>query len=125
MLALKHRQNKSQRQRVVVFAGSPVSEDEETLVRLGKKLKKNNVAVDVVAFANIEENEAKLQARRPKRTSPSSPLLRLTRSRAAPGVRERGEQQQQQQPGHRAARRAGAVRRAHWVRVRSRIGWLS
>ena len=64
MLALKHRQNKSQRQRVVVFAGSPVSEDEETLVRLGKKLKKNNVAVDVVAFANIEENEAKLQVSR-------------------------------------------------------------
>ena len=63
MLALKHRQNKSQRQRVVVFAGSPVAEDEATLVRLGKKLKKNNVAVDVVAFANIEENEAKLQAR--------------------------------------------------------------
>ena len=61
MLALKHRQNKSQRQRVVVFAGSPVAEDEATLVRLGKKLKKNNVAVDVVAFANIEENEAKLQ----------------------------------------------------------------
>ena len=56
MLALKHRQNKSQRQRVVVFAGSPVAEDEATLVRLGKKLKKNNVAV---------ENEAKLQARPP------------------------------------------------------------
>lgn len=63
MLALKHRQNKSQRQRVVVFAGSPVGEDEAALVRLGKKLKKNNVAVDVVAFANLEENEAKLQAR--------------------------------------------------------------
>jgi 26S proteasome regulatory subunit N10 len=65
MLALKHRQNKSQRQRVVVFAGSPVAEDEATLVRLGKKLKKNNVAVDVVTFANIVENEAKLQARPP------------------------------------------------------------
>ena len=89
MLALKHRQNKSQRQRVVVFAGSPVSEDEETLVRLGKKLKKNNVAVDVVAFANIEENEAKLQARRqiaprrglaPLRNSTHSYALRTRRS---------------------------------------------
>jgi len=67
MLALKHRQNKSQRQRVVVFSGSPVAEDEATLVRLGKKLKKNNVAVDVVAFANVEENEAKLQASRYQR----------------------------------------------------------
>jgi hypothetical protein len=63
MLALKHRQNKSQRQRVVIFSGSPVGEDEASLVKLGKKLKKNNVAVDVVAFANVEENEAKLQAR--------------------------------------------------------------
>ena len=115
MLALKHRQNKSQRQRVVVFAGSPVSEDEETLVRLGKKLKKNNVAVDVVAFANIEENEAKLQARCRDALS-SRCETQLTRLRSAPGVRECGEQQQQQQPGHRAARRAGAVRRAHRVR---------
>jgi 26S proteasome regulatory subunit N10 len=63
MLALKHRQNKSQRQRVVIFSGSPVADDEASLVKLGKKLKKNNVACDVVAFANVEENEAKLQAR--------------------------------------------------------------
>ena len=117
MLALKHRQNKSQRQRVVVFAGSPVAEDEETLVRLGKKLKKNNVAVDVVAFANIEENEAKLQARFAlNRVSSPRNALAHTFAVRAPGVRERGEQQQQQQPGHRAARRAGAVRRAHRVR---------
>ena len=117
MLALKHRQNKSQRQRVVVFAGSPVAEDEETLVRLGKKLKKNNVAVDVVAFANIEENEAKLQARFAlNRVSSPRNALAHTFAVRAPGVRERGEQQQQQQPGHRAARRAGAVRRPHRVR---------
>jgi 26S proteasome regulatory subunit N10 len=64
MLALKHRQNKSQRQRVVIFSGSPIAEDEASLVKLGKKLKKNNVAVDVVAFANVDVNEAKLQARR-------------------------------------------------------------
>lgn len=59
-LALKHRQNKNLRQRVVVFVGSPLegpNADEHALVRLAKKLKKNNVAVDVVAFGDgIEQS---------------------------------------------------------------------
>ncbi|PWN51130.1 hypothetical protein IE53DRAFT_368322 [Violaceomyces palustris] len=59
-LALKHRQNKNQRQRVIVFVGSPISEPEASLVRLGKKLKKNNVAVDVISFGEDEENQEKL-----------------------------------------------------------------
>ena len=59
-LALKHRQNKNLRQRVLVFIGSPLPEAgpeaERALVRLAKKLKKNNVAVDVVAYGDgIEE----------------------------------------------------------------------
>ncbi|KAI9461044.1 hypothetical protein F5148DRAFT_1300190 [Russula earlei] len=59
-LALKHRQNKNLRQRVVVFVGSPLEDAspdaERALVRLAKKLKKNNVALDVVAFGDgIEE----------------------------------------------------------------------
>jgi 26S proteasome regulatory subunit N10 len=59
-LALKHRQNKNLRQRVLVFVGSPLAgapgADERAMVRLAKKLKKNNVAVDVVAFGDgIEE----------------------------------------------------------------------
>ena len=61
-LALKHRQNKSQRQRIVLFVGSPLEEDERTLVRLGKKLKKYNVAVDVVNFGEQNDNAAKLEA---------------------------------------------------------------
>ena len=32
-LALKHRQNKNQRQRIIVFVGSPIKEDEKDLVR--------------------------------------------------------------------------------------------
>jgi 26S proteasome regulatory subunit N10 len=58
-LALKHRQNKTQRQRLIILVGSPLSasQDEKALVRLGKKLKKNNVAVDVVTFAS-EPSEA-------------------------------------------------------------------
>ncbi|KAF9365065.1 hypothetical protein BGX34_011554 [Mortierella sp. NVP85] len=61
-LALKHRQNKNQRQRVIVFVGSPVEEDERTLVKLAKKLKKNNIAVDVINFGEEAENTSKLEA---------------------------------------------------------------
>ena len=59
-LALKHRQNKNQRQRVIAFVGSPVSDSEEGLVQLAKKLKKNNVAVDIVNFGEDAQNESKL-----------------------------------------------------------------
>mmetsp|Transcript_32315 Transcript_32315/g.62124 ORF Transcript_32315/g.62124 Transcript_32315/m.62124 type:complete len:395 (+) Transcript_32315:215-1399(+) len=62
-LALKHRQNKNQRQRIVLFTGSPVGADQAAMVKIGKKLKKNNVAVDVVCFGDLdEENMAKLEA---------------------------------------------------------------
>ncbi|KAI9016777.1 hypothetical protein DFJ74DRAFT_678281 [Hyaloraphidium curvatum] len=61
-LALKHRQNKNQKQRIIIFAGSPIEEDEKTLVKLGKKLKKNNVAVDVINFGEEAENTTKLDA---------------------------------------------------------------
>ncbi|KAF8941527.1 hypothetical protein BGZ58_006930 [Dissophora ornata] len=61
-LALKHRQNKNQRQRIIVFVGSPVEEDEKTLVKLAKKLKKNSIAVDVVNFGEEAENTTKLEA---------------------------------------------------------------
>ncbi|KAJ7967174.1 26S proteasome non-ATPase regulatory subunit 4-like [Quillaja saponaria] len=56
-LALKHRQNKNQQQRIVVFAGSPVKYDEKVLEMIGKKLKKNSVALDIVDFGG--EDEAK------------------------------------------------------------------
>ncbi|GAA6014636.1 hypothetical protein JCM10207_006885 [Rhodosporidiobolus poonsookiae] len=49
-LALKHRQNKNQRQRVIVFSCSPVKETQAALVKLGKKMKKNNVALDIISF---------------------------------------------------------------------------
>jgi len=62
-LALKHRQNKSQRQRIIVFVGSPIVEDEKTLVKLAKKMKKNNVAIDFVNFGEVDtDNTTKLQA---------------------------------------------------------------
>ncbi|CAI5722144.1 unnamed protein product [Hyaloperonospora brassicae] len=61
-LALKHRRNKTGGQRVVVFVGSPIEEDEKQLTRIGKLLKKNNIAVDVVSMGELDANAAKLQA---------------------------------------------------------------
>nr|POF26261.1 26s proteasome non-atpase regulatory subunit 4 like [Quercus suber] len=62
-LALKHRQNKSQRQRIIVFVCSPLHDDKSTLVKLAKKMKKNNTSIDIVAFGDLtDDNLAKLQA---------------------------------------------------------------
>jgi len=61
-LVLKHRQNKSQQQRIIFFVGSPIQEDKDGLVRLGKRLKKNNIAVDIVNFGEESENADKLDA---------------------------------------------------------------
>ncbi|KAK9237195.1 hypothetical protein V1525DRAFT_432964 [Lipomyces kononenkoae] len=60
-LALKHRQNKAQRQRVIVFVGSPVQDDEKELIKLAKKMKKNNIAVDFINFGEDAENVDKLE----------------------------------------------------------------
>ena len=56
-LALKHRENKNLRQRVIVFAASPVETDQDTMVKLAKKLKKNNIAVDIVALGDAIGSE--------------------------------------------------------------------
>lgn len=62
-LALKHRQNRSQAQRLVLFVGSQVTGSDKELERMGKRLKKQNVALDVVNFGSeSESNQPKLQA---------------------------------------------------------------
>lgn len=60
-LALKHRQNKKQKQRIIAFVGSPVTASEKELEALGKNLKKNSVALDLVSFGEVEENAPKLE----------------------------------------------------------------
>ena len=61
-LALKHRRNKNGGQRIVLFVGSPLgSIDSRTLVKAGRQLRKNNVAIDVVAMGELEENEERLR----------------------------------------------------------------
>lgn len=65
-LALKHRQNKGQRQRIIVFTCSALgegSESQSSLVKLAKKMKKNNVNVDIIALGELgEETVSKLRA---------------------------------------------------------------
>jgi len=61
-LALKHRKNKNGGQRILSFVGGPVSDSKEALTKIGKQLKKNNVAIDIISFGEIDENNDKLSA---------------------------------------------------------------
>ncbi|KAA8616733.1 RPN10 26S proteasome regulatory complex subunit RPN10 PSMD4 [Pyrenophora tritici-repentis] len=62
-LALKHRQNKSQKQRIVIFNCSPIEEDEKNLVKLAKKMKKSGISIDIIAFGELSDDTTrKLQA---------------------------------------------------------------
>uniref|UniRef100_A0A2P2P0Q6 26S proteasome non-ATPase regulatory subunit 4 homolog n=1 Tax=Rhizophora mucronata TaxID=61149 RepID=A0A2P2P0Q6_RHIMU len=62
-LALKHRQNKKQQQRIIVFAGSPIKHEKKLLEMIGRKLKKNNVALDIVNFGEDDDGKTeKLEA---------------------------------------------------------------
>lgn len=61
-LALKHRRNKNGAQRIVLFVGTPlVDVESRALQKAGRQLKKNNVAIDVVAMGELERNEEKLR----------------------------------------------------------------
>lgn len=55
-LALKHRQGKNHKMRIVVFVGSPINSDEKELVKLAKRLKKEKVNCDVVSFGEDTDN---------------------------------------------------------------------
>lgn len=47
----------------MVFVGSPLEDTQENLVKLGKKLRKNNVLIDVVTFGEEGiSNDDKLNA---------------------------------------------------------------
>jgi len=63
-LALRHRQNKRQEQRIVLFVGSPVGATVRELTQLGGELKKNKIALDIVNFGEetAAANEEKLTA---------------------------------------------------------------
>ncbi len=61
-LALKHRSNKNGSQRIIVFVGSPIAEDAKELTRLGKKLKKSGINLDVVSLGDDLEGDERLAA---------------------------------------------------------------
>ncbi|XP_055075655.2 26S proteasome non-ATPase regulatory subunit 4a [Misgurnus anguillicaudatus] len=61
-LALKHRQGKNHKMRIVAFVGSPVEDNDKDLVKLAKRLKKEKVSVDVVNFGEEVANTEKLTA---------------------------------------------------------------
>lgn len=61
-LALKHRSNDTQKQRLVCFIGSTIVEDADTLKIFAKKLKKNGISVDLVCFGDCSnEQKAKVE----------------------------------------------------------------
>ena len=59
-LALKHRQGRNHKMRIVFFIGSPVEDEEKELVKLAKKLKKEKVQIDIVNFGEEGFNTDKL-----------------------------------------------------------------
>ncbi|XP_008429903.1 26S proteasome non-ATPase regulatory subunit 4-like [Poecilia reticulata] len=61
-LALKHRQGKNHKMRIIAFVGSPVEDNEKELVKMAKRLKKEKVNVDIINFGEEEMNTEKLTA---------------------------------------------------------------
>lgn len=59
-LALKHRQGKNHKMRIVLFVGSPLELDEKDLEKQAKRLKKEKVSVDIINFGEETENTTKL-----------------------------------------------------------------
>ncbi|KAM9783117.1 26S proteasome non-ATPase regulatory subunit 4-like [Neosynchiropus ocellatus] len=59
-LALKHRQGKNHKMRIIAFVGSPVEDNEKELIKMAKRLKKEKVNVDVINFGEEEMNTEKL-----------------------------------------------------------------
>lgn len=59
-LCLKHRINKHQKQRIVVFVASAVRASDEELARLAQRLKRNSIAVNLVNLCE-EQNQELLQ----------------------------------------------------------------
>uniref|UniRef100_A0A4W5P6A6 Proteasome 26S subunit ubiquitin receptor, non-ATPase 4 n=1 Tax=Hucho hucho TaxID=62062 RepID=A0A4W5P6A6_9TELE len=61
-LAVKHRQGKNHKMRIIAFVGSPVEDRDKDLVKMAKCLKKEKVNVDIIHFGEEEFNTEKLTA---------------------------------------------------------------
>ena len=60
-LTLKHRLNRNQQMRIVMFIASPIQTNIDELKIIGKRLKKNNVAVDIISLGDYTTNDEKLE----------------------------------------------------------------
>jgi len=56
-LALKHRQGRNHRPRIVTFVGSPLEVDPNEFTKLAKRLKKEKVSIDIVIFGEESSKE--------------------------------------------------------------------
>ncbi|CAF1116491.1 unnamed protein product [Rotaria sp. Silwood1] len=56
-LALKHRQGKNHRPRIIAFVGSPLEADAHEFTKLAKRLKKEKVSIDIVVFGDESSKE--------------------------------------------------------------------
>jgi len=56
-LALKHRQGKNHRPRIVAFVGSPLEVDPNEFTKLAKRLKKEKISIDIVVFGEESSRE--------------------------------------------------------------------
>ncbi|KAK8736879.1 hypothetical protein OTU49_004697 [Cherax quadricarinatus] len=61
-LALKHRQSKNHKMRIVAFVGSPVEVEEKEIVKVAKRLKKEKVNIDIINFGETDCNQSLLEA---------------------------------------------------------------
>ena len=74
-LALKHRPNKEQRQRIVVFVCSPIKPDPDKYATVGRTLKRNNIALDIVCFGNVDDIEKLQELQRTVNTGDNSHFI--------------------------------------------------
>lgn len=56
-LALKHRANPNLSQRIICFIASTISQSIEELKIIAKKLKKNNISLDLIAIGDLSEQQ--------------------------------------------------------------------
>ena len=61
-LALKHSSKKEQAKRIIMFVCSPVNHDEAKFQAIGRNLKRNNIALDIVVFGNLDDQKMKSDA---------------------------------------------------------------
>ena len=61
-LSLKHKHSRLYKMRIIAFVGSPIDVDEKEAIKVAKRLKKENVNIDIVHFGETEGHQGILEA---------------------------------------------------------------